>query len=174
MSITEASGWAGMSLGAATNPMTKAVEDTVRRVPDWSGRRIEYAPVFGGLLNSNWRVRVDGADDYFVKIPGPGSESFIDRVATHIAAKRAGEVGISARQIAFFSDTGVEVIEFLDGYRACTNGDMKKSEIITAVMGVQNAFHAIEPLPLTKTIFDMIDEQISGIDSTVPVTSRSA
>jgi thiamine kinase-like enzyme len=121
-------------------------------------------------LNSNWRVRVDG-DDFFVKVPGPGSETYIDRDLTHVAAKRAGDAGISARQVAYFPDTGVEVIEFLDGYRACTNGDMKRSEIMSAVLAVQDAFHSVEPLPVTKTIFDMIAEhraQVAALGVRMP------
>ena len=160
----------GAALGTASTDQARMVEQTIGRIAQWRGRQISYAPVFGGLMNSNWRVRVD-EEDFFVKIPGPGSEAFIDRDTTHIAGMRAGEAGISARHVAYFPDKGIEVIEFLDGYRACTNGDMKRPDILASVRRVQSAFHGIQPLPSTKTMLDMVDEhrvQAAQLKVTMP------
>ena len=57
----------------------------------WGDRDLTVSPVLGGLTNSNYRVEVDGADGpFFVKVPGPGTEGFIDRAtaADAIAARR--------------------------------------------------------------------------------------
>lgn len=149
----------GIERGQARNQSEQAVERALDAVPEWTGRRIWYAPVPGGLQNENWRVEVDGGDThYFLKIPGAGSEAFIDRGNSHVAAERAGALGISPRVVHFDPVSGVEIIEFLDGYRACTNGDMKCPGIVSDIIGLHEAFNAIEPLPVTKTIIDMIEE----------------
>lgn len=114
------------AVGAARNETERSVEAALAAIEPWQGKRLEYAPVLGGLQNSNWRITVEGTDTrYFLKIPGAGSETFIDRALANEAARRAGELGIGPELVHFDTDTGVEVIEFLEGYRACTNGDFK-------------------------------------------------
>lgn len=149
-------------LGSALSPAEKKVEKCVNDVAEWAGAEIWYSPVTGGLQNSNWRIDVVGDKvAYFLKVPGEGTEDFIDRGNSHVAAQRAGDLGISPRIVHFDTDTGVEVIEFLEGYRACTNADMKKWDITESVLHLQKQFHTIEPLPVTKTIFDLVDEHLA-------------
>jgi thiamine kinase-like enzyme len=141
-----------------------AVRRAVRAVPGWADREFTATPVFGGLQNSNWRVRFAGEDQqYFVKLPGAGTEAFIDRSNANAAGVLAAGAGISPRIVAFQPDTGVEIVEFLDGYRACTNGDMKSWEVAQSVAGLFRTFHEVGPLPVTKTVFDMIDEHLQQV-----------
>lgn len=148
-------------VGTAVSAPEHRVEQCISDVSEWAGRDVWYSPVIGGLQNSNWRIDVDGDQTaYFLKVPGEGTEDFIDRGNSHVAAERAGNLGISPRIAHFDPDTGVEAIEFLEGYRACTNSDMKKWEITENVLNLQNQFHTIDPLPVTKTIFDLVDEHL--------------
>lgn len=136
-----------------------AVRAAINSVPAWRGRATRFAPVGGGLSNSNWRVHVEGdARQYFLKVPGAGTDAFIDRGNAHEAALRAGAIGVSPEVIAFFPDTGVEIIEFLDDYRACTNGDVKSPDISASIIALYRAFNSTPPLPATKTVLDMIEE----------------
>lgn len=152
--------------GQARTEAERAVEGCLSKVAEWQGRQIEYLPVPGGLQNSNWRIVVDGDPvTYFLKIPGAGTEEFIDRNNSHWAAIRAGDLGISPRVVHYDADTGVEIIEFLDGYRACTNSDLKNWDTAQSVLQLQRQFHSIEPLPVTKTIFDLIDEHLDQAKS---------
>ncbi|MEZ5213280.1 MULTISPECIES: choline/ethanolamine kinase family protein [unclassified Gordonia (in: high G+C Gram-positive bacteria)] len=151
-------------LGTARNESEAAVEECIRAVTEWTGREVRYSPLFGGLQNSNWRVEVVGDDVvYFLKVPGAGTEEYIDRANSHEAAKRAGELGISPKIVRFDPATGVEIVEFLEGYRACTNADMKRWDVAESVLGLQTEFHRIGELPLTKTIFDLIDEHLDQV-----------
>jgi thiamine kinase-like enzyme len=148
-------------VGTARNEGERAVEKVVAEIPRWAGRRVHYAPVPGGLSNSNWRLTVEGEPKrYFVKIPGAGTEAFIDRGVANQAARRAGALDIGPEVVLFDQVSGVEVIEFLEGYRACTTGDFKSSELARHVMGLYRVLHSAEPLSLTKTVFDMIDEHV--------------
>jgi len=53
-----------------------------------------------------------------MKVYGPGTESFINRDGSNDAALQANEMGISPRVLHYDKDTGLEVVEFLEGYRA--------------------------------------------------------
>ncbi|MGW0037575.1 phosphotransferase [Gordonia sp. NPDC003376] len=148
--------------GQARTTAERAVEAALDAITEWAGRRVLYSPIHGGLQNENWRLEVDGEKTtFFLKIPGAGSEAFIDRNNAHVAATRAGALGISPRIVHFDPATGIEIIEFLEGYRACTNGDMKQPEITSEIIGLYRAFGSIEPLPSTKTVLDMIDEHFT-------------
>lgn len=148
-------------LGDARTEAEQAIENVLRRVPQWQGRNLTYAPLVGGLMNGNWRVEVEGDRRYFVKIPGAGSEKFIDRKTAHVAAKNAHGMGIGPEVVFFDPDEGVEAFEFLEGYRACTNADFLDPHIQLAVIDLYKKFNAGAPLPLTKTVFDMIDEHFA-------------
>jgi len=146
-------------LGEAVTPDEADLEGVVRRVDGWRGRDVRYAMLVGGLNNRNWRVRVeDDPRSYFVKVPGKGSEMFVDRVAANEAARNAHAAGLGPEVVFFDPADGVEIAEFLEGYQACTNADFQDAEVQSAVIGIYRTLHAGPPLSLTKTVFDMIDE----------------
>jgi thiamine kinase-like enzyme len=149
-------------MGAARNAAERKVETAVAAIDAWRDKHVEYVPVLGGLQNSNWRITVEGIETrYFLKIPGDGSDTFIDRVLANEAAGRAGQKGIGAQLVHFDQDSGVEVIEFLEGYRACTNGDFKQVSIPHQIIDIYRVLHEGELLSVTKTMFDMIDEHLA-------------
>src|SRR5258708_15157452 len=110
-------------------------------------------------MNRNWLIDIAGdRRRYCVKVPGEGSEMFIDRVAANEAARNAHAMGLAPEVIFFDARDGLEVSEFLEGYRACTNADFGDSTIQSDVLKLYRQLHAGPQLGLTKTIFHMIDE----------------
>jgi len=81
-------------IGEATTVHERNVESAIGRVPEWHGREANYTPLVGGLMNQNWLVEIAGdRRRYFIKVPGEGSEMFIDRVAANEAARNAHAMG---------------------------------------------------------------------------------
>jgi thiamine kinase-like enzyme len=149
------------NLGEASTPAEGDLEQAVSQIGDWKNAQIAYQPVVGGISNSNWRVFVGGHDvSYFVKIPGQGTEMFIDRDAAHDASVKAYQAGVSAKVYHYLPDSGVEVIEFVDGLRTSTNGDFLNDTVRRNAVGALRDFNNGEALNLRKTLFDMIDEHI--------------
>lgn len=148
------------------------VEEEIGKVPQWRGQSIRYTPVTGGLSNSNWRIDVEGdKTPYFLKIPGDGSSEYVDFVNSHEASRRAGESGVGPRVVSINEETGVEIIEFLESYRACTNSDLKNLDIARQIISLYLELHAGAPLPHTKTIFDSVDaylEQVKHLGVVLP------
>lgn len=159
-------------LGEANTQYERDAEAAIRRVPEWQGKDVVYGMLVGGLSNRNWRVQVPGDEtDYFLKIPGEGTEMFIDRSVANEAANNAHGLGIAPRVVFFDPADGMEVHEFLDGYRACTTTDFGDPSIQEKVLALYKTFHAGPRLSLTKTIFDLIDEhfeQARSLGSSLP------
>lgn len=151
-------------LGAGSSDAEREIEAVLRSVQPWSGRALRYAPVAGGISNSNWRVWLDGeVSSYFVKVPGRGTEQFIDRKAAFAASKQAESIGIGPRLYDYAAELGVEINDFVEGRTTCSNRDFLDAPVRASVMNAYRALHASPLLPLTKTIFDLIDEHVEQV-----------
>jgi thiamine kinase-like enzyme len=151
-------------LGQAISAAEQAIEQAIAAMVDWQGRAVSYEPVPGGISNPNWRVHVDGAPhSYFVKIPGEGTEMFIDRRTANEAGRKAHAAGVGARIINFFPQTGVEISEFVEGLRTATNADFLDPLVRCNGLHALKAFNDSAPLSQRKTTFDMIDEHFQQV-----------
>lgn len=149
------------SLGQAETEAERELEIAIAAVPDFQRGAARYEPVRGGISNANWRVFIEGDTlSYFVKIPGKGTEMFIDRDAAHDASMKAHLAGVGARVIHYDPKSGVEVFEFIEGLRTSTNGDFLNDTVRTNAVRALRAFNRGQPLMLRKTLFDMIDEHL--------------
>ncbi len=144
------------------HPVTDAERDleaALAQVEPWRDLTLRYARVTGGLSNVNWRVWVEGSDrSFFVKIPGKGTELFINRRAAHEASCKAAALGVGPAVHDFLSPAGIEICDFVTDRRTCTHADFQDEALCRAVVDSYRRFHSASPLELTKTIFDMIDE----------------
>jgi len=146
-------------LGEASTAAEKQLEQAIFGHPAWSGLNASYAPVSGGISNTNWRVQIEGAATaYFIKVPGQGTEMFIDRHTAHDASLKAAVTGYGAPVVAFIEEHGVEVFEFMEGWRASSNQDFLDRDIRHKALHGLKAFNDQPLLVQTKTAFDMIDE----------------
>lgn len=152
------------SLGQAQTDGERDLETAVAAVPQWAGKAIRYEPVSGGISNANWRVFVEGDQrSYFVKVPGKGTELFIDRDAANDASVKAHAAGVSAAVIHYAPTSGVAVFEFIEGLRTSTNGDFLNRTVRTNAVRALRAFNEGALLNLNKTLFDMIDEHVEQV-----------
>jgi thiamine kinase-like enzyme len=129
--------------------------NAVNLIDDWKGLELSYEPVPGGVTNPNYKINVDGKF-FFLKIPGKGTEAFIDRKNCHAANLISTTVGIGPTTVYFFEDTGVEVFEWIHGYRTMTWGDAYNKEIFLKTADLIRCFNDYDAikLPLTQTAFE--------------------
>ncbi|WP_280170829.1 choline/ethanolamine kinase family protein [Agrobacterium pusense] len=146
-------------LGMARSDAERALEAAIIQVKPWQGRRLRYRPVSGGISNTNFRIEVEGDDlGYFLKIPGRGTEMFIDRRAAAAASKQAEAIGVGPKTFDYLDHLDIEIAEFIDGRRASTHKDFADPAVRNEAVRVYRQFHDAPALPLTKTVFDMIEE----------------
>lgn len=142
-----------------------ALLDSCNRNPAWEGNAPSINPVPGGLTNHNFRLSITGVEhEIFAKIPGPGTEAFIDRSVANAAARQAAEAGISPPVMFFDEETGIEYSEFMgEGFRTATTLDFQDMDLLERVMDVYRVWHKTPLLPQTKTMFDMVDEHLDQV-----------
>jgi len=152
-------------LGSASQPMEETIEQVIRDAPLFKGgANVTYCPVSGGISNENWRVKdLSGGGDWFVKVPGNGTEMFIDRVAAMDASKKAAAAGLGPRVYDDLATQGVEINDFIPDRRASTHSDFSDPTKQKAAVAAFRRMHAIPALGLTKTIFDMIEEHTKQV-----------
>jgi thiamine kinase-like enzyme len=91
------------------------IDDVIAAIPDWEGRLVGIEPIEGGLTNTNYRLRVDGAS-YCVRIPGQDSSLLaIDREVEYRNTLAAAESGAGARVVHAVGDMPVMVLEWIEG-----------------------------------------------------------
>ena len=133
----------------------KDLLEAIKEIEDWKGEDIKYEQVIGGITNHNWKVNVAGKA-YFVKIPGKGTDVFIDRNNAHIANIIAAEEDIGPSVHYYFEDTGIEVFEWLEGYRTLNYGDVYNKKYFYKIIDTIRKLHRHKKtkLPLKKTPFE--------------------
>lgn len=159
-------------VGQASTEAEHLLEAAMAGAEPWRERALRYAPVSGGISNMNWRVEVEGEPrPYFVKLPGRGTEMFIDRAAARAASRQAEAIGLGPRTFDYLDHADIEIAEFVDGRRPSTHRDFAEASMRQEAMRVYRRFHEAPLLPLTKTVFDMIDEhdaQVAELGALVP------
>lgn len=152
--------------GDAQSWQEQRLEKALAGVPEWQGADLLYRPVSGGISNANWRVEVAGAPTaYFVKIPGEGTERFINRNTAHEASLKAAETGYGAQVFAYLPEQGVEIFEFMEGWRTSSNQDFQQRDVRHKALNALKSFNDRSLLAESKTVFDMLDEHIGQVTS---------
>lgn len=135
------------------------ISAAINAIPGWSTETVTVEPVLGGLNNSNW-LAVHEGKEHFMKVYGIGSESFVNRDLSIEASRQAYEQGIAPKVLHYDNETGLEVVEFLTGYRASTNADYSRRDFLESVIDLYSTFHSGNALSATKDIFEMTDEHM--------------
>jgi thiamine kinase-like enzyme len=149
---------------AARDAVPSEVTKLMSTVPLWNRDAVTLKPIAGGLTNSNWLVHDEKTGiDYFFKIPGPGTEEYIDRATCHQASVAASESRVGAGVLFFDPSSGIEVTEFLTGYQECTTAVLNDPVFGAKVVDIFRELHATKLYPQTKTLFDMTDEALAQV-----------
>ena len=152
------------TIGQAATDGERALEAILARLAAWRGQALSYAPVHGGISNVNWRVWVgDDGRSYFLKVPGRGTEMFIDRAAALDASRTAAALGVGPPVHTFMAHEGIEIADFLADRRACTHADFQDDALCRSALDAYRRLHGAGRLKLTKTVFDMIDEHLEQV-----------
>jgi len=159
------------ALGEAASIDEHRIESVLLQVPDWQGQRMRYRPVSGGISNINWRVADDGGGEYFLKVPGCGTEMFVNRDAANEASRLAHQCGFGVEVVEFLPQEGVEIFTFAHGYRASSNLDFLRPAVRQNAVRALRAFNDSPRLKTTKTVFEAIEEhlaQVSDVGARLP------
>lgn len=100
--------------------------------------KIEVMP--GGVTNKNYKLIV-GNKKYAIRIPGVGTENYIDRKKEFDNISKVSEIGIAPKIYFYDADTGFQVSEFIDG-KVLTDKDIRQnSNLRKAVANIMRQYH---------------------------------
>ena len=95
--------------------MTITIEEVVRKIDAWRGKRIDIQEMPGGITNENYRVDIDELP-YFVSIPGALTEFLaVDQVNKYHNTLAAATAGVGPQIVHYLPDHHVMVLEFIRG-----------------------------------------------------------
>ncbi|MDP2290044.1 MAG: phosphotransferase [Actinomycetota bacterium] len=119
------------------------VEPLLRRVPGWQQSRIELSPLSGGITNTNFLAKVDGAT-YVVRVPGERTELLgIDRANEAEAALRAAALGIGPPVHAELPQIGTLITTLVPGRHLEA---LRFTARLAEVVALLRTFHDSGPL----------------------------
>ena len=141
-----------------TDPELKAA---IERVPELAGYDGQVERL-GGLTNRVFRL-----GEYCVRLPGEGTEEYIDRANEAVAAKEAARAGVSPEVIYADAESGVMVTRFIEGTVTMSPESFASRAGSPARAGKAFAkLHASGAVfPFRFELFSMIDEYLAVLST---------
>jgi thiamine kinase-like enzyme len=139
---------------------TSMAQDALRSIPLFAGRDLQKAKIerLGGLTNLVFRLDLDGKS-YCLRVPGQGTEEYINRANEERAARAAARAGVSPDVLYFDAASGLMVTAFLSG--ALTMSPQLFKSRKTAPARAAAAFRRLHRsgavFPFRFELFSMID-----------------
>ncbi|MFK5980524.1 MAG: choline/ethanolamine kinase family protein [Rhizobiaceae bacterium] len=142
--------------------------ETLARFDFFSGAEASVLDIrrLGGLTNLVFRVASD-KDVICLRLPGEGTQEFIDRKVEAHNARAAAAAGIAPEVIYADPDSGLMVTEFLDGYET-----MSPSLFASRTGAVSRAGKAFAKLHNSGQTFEFRFELFSMIDEYLEILSK--
>ncbi|WP_440312855.1 phosphotransferase [Leucobacter chromiireducens] len=159
-----------------TITLPEPLRAAIAKNPEWAGLDVAVDPVFGGITNENFRLRIGDSQPIFAKVPGLGTEKFINRDTANQAARQAAAAGISPQVLFYDASSGIEFSEFVaDGFRTATTLDFQRADVCRGVMDTYRRWHGTPLLSETKTMVDMVEEHLAQVEEDgIPLPDWSA
>mgnify|MGYP001360443483 FL=1 len=138
------------------------VVDALKNIPDFEGVDPGNIVRLGGLTNLVHKVEMD-TQSVVVRIPGPGTEEYIDRSIEAHNAKVAAKVGVSPRVIYSNSASGIMITETVQNIETMTPDLFKerKEAPKRAGLALAKLHNSGENFEFRFELFSMIDEYLS-------------
>lgn len=134
----------------------KDIHDVIKMVDDWKDKKYDIKELTEGLTNKNFKVTIEGKS-YVVRIPGKGSDIFIDRKVEYHNTLAASEVGVGALIYKYFKPDYIAIAEFIDGEVMSVASFKCKERIVKAVKAIKRV-NIEAKFTSTFIMFDKFDE----------------
>ena len=152
-------------------------EAAIARIPDWDGLDVHVETLGGGITNHNFVLTVTGRPDlpwggkYVMRIPGQGSDLFIDREVEHKNALAAAEAGVSPPVLYSLEPEMCTVVPFIEAVTMHPEDLAGHRDRLEKVVDAVRTYHEKAEFVNQIYVFDMIREYLSmarGVDAPFP------
>ena len=114
----------------------KDIYDVIQMVDAWKDKEYAIEELTKGITNKNFKVTIEGKS-YVVRIPGKGSDVFIDREVEYHNTLAASDVGVGALIYEYFKPDYIAIAEFIDGEVMSVPSFEDKERIVKAVRAIK-------------------------------------
>ncbi len=142
--------------------MESEVRNAIQHIPQLRNIPLDAIECerLGGLTNLVYRISTE-ENDYCLRIPGEGTESYIDRAVEKHNAKVAERAGVSP-EVYFFSEDGIMLTRYLNDGETMSGETFQSDENATYAAG--KAFRRLhtcgEDFKFRFEVFSMINEYL--------------
>jgi hypothetical protein len=127
------------------------------------GGRPDIQRIGLGFTNHNWRATWQDGTIHFVKSPGEKTGDMIERRTAVDASRKVGDAGVGPRLLQVDPRSGVEIYEFLAGFRNATLIDFYDVDILEGAIAGYRRVHRGETFLTTATGFEQIDAHLDHL-----------
>lgn len=120
--------------------MILTIEEVISRIDDWKDKEVRYKPLGGGITNHNYTVHVD-SKPFVVRIPGAGTDLFIDRNNELDCSIEAGNTGVAPKVIHHLKPENVSVFQFINGKTLTTPVIAGNDDLIKRIVNAIKRIH---------------------------------
>ncbi|KPJ88860.1 MAG: hypothetical protein AMS17_03955 [Spirochaetes bacterium DG_61] len=131
-------------------PVNLNITDVIKRIEDWKYKEVHYEPLGGGITNHNFTVYVDGKP-FVVRIPGAGTDLFIDRNNELDCSIAAGKTGVSPEVMYHLKPENISVVQFIKGETLSTKKISSSYQLIKRIV---QAIRVIHEKAVFKSVFN--------------------
>ncbi len=119
----------------------------------------------GGLTNKVFRIS-DGKKNWLLRVPGEGTDEYIDRNVEEHNARVAADVGVSAAVYYFDKESGLMLANYLDGCETMNADNFSKRSGSPARAGrvMQKLHGSGQKFKFRFELFSMIEEYLKTLD----------
>ena len=139
------------------------IEQVLGMIGDWRDKKIEYAPLGGGITNHNYKVTIDG-EIFMVRIPGEGSDLFIDRENELGCSVQAGKTGVSPEVVYHIDEENVSVFRFISGKTLTTEQIAGSDRLIGRIVRAVRTVHREALFPSTFNPFETVRRYMGFVE----------
>mgnify|MGYP003676614950 CR=1 FL=1 len=143
------------------------LEAVLGRIPGFENLTADEYSVerLGGLTNLVYKIDC-GGDSYVLRIPGKGTEAYIDRAVEIHNARVAAAADVSAQVIYADSDSGIMLTRHIDGIVTMSPDAFSQRDgaAARAAIALRKMHDCDQPFQFRFELFSMIDEYLGILD----------
>ncbi len=134
----------------------------IARISDWDGLDVSCEVLGGGITNHNYLLTVTGrpgipwGGKYVMRIPGDGTDTFIDREREHKNHVAAAEAGVTPPVLYTLEPEKCTVVPFIEGETMHPETLAGNRERLGKAVDVIRAYHDKAAFENEIQVFDMI------------------
>jgi len=144
---------------------TLTPEAVIAQIEEWRGKEARCKPIGGGITNLNFLVTVENDDSpwggrYVLRIPGAGTDAFIDRERELKNMVAAGDAGVSPPLLHLVEPGHCTVVPFIDGETLHPDTIAGHPEHIEKIIGAVRTYHDRAVFENRIDVFEMIRDYL--------------